>query len=64
MKSTLAGLGSLIGWAGVILCLVTGAVKLGGSYYFFGHETVTIFIVGIGLIATGSLAKLEAATLP
>ncbi len=55
----LALIGSVVGWAGVLVCGVSGLVKLLGSYYFLGMETQTIFIVGIGLIATGILAKLE-----
>lgn len=59
MKQIVSVFGSLVGWAGVILCLVVGLMKLGGSYYVLGYEAMTLFSVGIGLIAAGCLAKLE-----
>ena len=56
----LARVGSVIGWLGVMLCLVSGLTKLVGSYYLFSYEAMTLFMVGVGLITTGCLAKLEA----
>ncbi|MCK7583175.1 MAG: hypothetical protein MZV65_51555 [Chromatiales bacterium] len=60
MKQRLSMAGSAVGWLGVLICLVAGLTKFAGSYYLLGYEAMTLFMVGIGLIATGSLAKLEA----
>lgn len=59
MKQTLSAVGSVVGWSGVLLCLIAGGAKAFGSFYILDYETMTIFTVGIGLIATGCLAKLE-----
>ena len=60
MKQQLSTAGSVIGGLGVLICLVAGLTKLAGSYYLLGYEAMTLFTAGIGLIATGCLAKLEA----
>ncbi|MBK1693742.1 hypothetical protein CKO09_03165 [Chromatium weissei] len=59
MKNILSMLGSVIGWFGVLICLFSGIMKLVGSYHLFDYETMTLFTVGIAMIATGCLAKLE-----
>lgn len=60
MKSILSLTGSIVGWVGVVLCLVAGLVKVSGTYYILDYEAMTVFTAGIGLIAAGALAKLEA----
>jgi len=60
MKQHLSTAGSAIGVLGMLICLIAGLTKLTGSYYLLGYEAMTLFMVGIGLIATGCLAKLEA----
>jgi len=59
MKKILSMSGSLVGWLGVLICLLSGVMKLVGSYHLFDYETMTLFTVGIAMIATGCLAKLE-----
>lgn len=59
MRSMLSLLGSLTGWAGVLLCLLSGVVRVSGSYHIAGYGAITFFIGGIGLIAAGCLFKLE-----
>lgn len=60
VKSQLALVGSVLGWSGVLVCLVSALVKLTGSYYLFGAESQSVFIGGIGLTVAGILAKIEA----
>ena len=59
MKRIVSVIGSLIGWTGVVLCIVTGLLRIFGIHYVIHHETMTIFTVAIAMIATGCLAKLE-----
>ena len=59
MKSTLSLVGSLTGWAGVVLCLASGLLRVSGAYQIAGYGTITLFIGGVGLIAAGCLIKLE-----
>ncbi|MBV5310282.1 hypothetical protein [Chromatium okenii] len=59
MKNILSIVGSIIGWLGVLICFVSGIMKLVGSYHLFDYETMTLFTVGIAMIATGCLAKFE-----
>lgn len=63
MKTILANAGSVVGWAGIVLCLITGTLRFTGSYYLFEYEAMTVFIAGIGLILAGCFAKLEASRL-
>jgi hypothetical protein len=62
MKNILSTIGSVVGWSGVIVCLASGLSKLVGSYYIYNYEVMTIFTVGIAMIAAGCMAKLEAQT--
>ncbi len=60
MRALLDVAGSLVGWAGVIVCLGSGLLRVGGSYHLLGFETMTLFSAGLGLIVAGLLAKVEA----
>ena len=60
MKSILSSLGSLAGWAGVLVCLVAGLLRVAGFYQVAGYGTITFFIGGIGLLAAGCWFRLEA----
>jgi hypothetical protein len=60
MKGLVSVAGSVVGWLGVVVCLVAGLVRLGGSFHLGSYESESLFTVGIGLIAAGCLAKLEA----
>lgn len=63
MKKYLSLAGSLVGWTGVLICFLSGVARILGFSYLLDHEIATIFIVGIAMVATGGLAKLEAQTL-
>ena len=45
---------------GVLICLITGLVRVGGQYYFLGFEAQTLFIGGIALMVMACLARLYA----
>jgi hypothetical protein len=59
MERLLAWVGNLAAAAGVLVCLITGVVRLGGAYRIVGFELETLFMVGIGLMVMGILAKLQ-----
>lgn len=63
MSKTLEILGSIVGFIGILICLVTGLTRLKGGHYFLGHEAVTIFTGGIGLMVMGCLAFLHSVAL-
>jgi hypothetical protein len=55
----LNSIGTAVGAVGVALCVVSGAVRLGGVFHIAGFELRTLFLVGIGLMVMGCLAKLH-----
>ena len=59
MDKTLEILGSIVGTIGILICLVAGFTRLTGGHYLFGHETVTLFTGGIGLMVMGCLVLLQ-----
>jgi len=59
MERLLTWAGNLAAAAGVLACLVAGVVRLGGAYRIPGFELKTLFMVGIGLMVMGILAKLQ-----
>ena len=52
-------IGNILAVIGVLLCLLSGIVRLSGSYYLLGFETMTIFAGGTGVMVMASLAKLQ-----
>jgi hypothetical protein len=52
----------LIAILGVVLCLVAGAVRLTGTYHLAGIETITLFVVGMGVMLVAVLFKLHLRT--
>lgn len=44
---------------GALVCLLAGFVRLGGSSYALGFESLTLFIGGIALMVFSGLLKLE-----
>jgi hypothetical protein len=58
-NKTLSGLGTAVGALGAALCVVSGAVRLGGAFHIAGFELRTLFLVGTGLMVMGCLAKLH-----
>lgn len=45
---------------GVLCCIVAVLARLSGSYYIAGGtETMTVFLLGVGIMVFACLAKLE-----
>ena len=63
MDKTLGIIGSIVGVIGTLICLSAGLVRMAGGHWFFGYETFTIFIGGIGVMLMACLAKLQAIAL-
>lgn len=60
MRVLLSLMGSLAGWAGILVCLAAGALRVGGNFFFAGYELNTIFLAGLALLVAGAFMKLEA----
>jgi len=45
--------------SGLLTCLFSGLLRLSGSYYILGFQTLTLYQAGIGIILTSVLLKLE-----
>lgn len=58
MNKLLKLVGDLGAVVGVLVCIVAGVSRVSGSYHLAGFETVTLFIVGIAIMLTATLAKL------
>ena len=51
--------GSIAAVFGMLLCAVSGLVRISGLYYLAGYQSTTIFMVGIGVMVFACLVKLE-----
>ena len=59
MPKLIAFIGNLSAVAGLAICLISGISRLMGNWETLGYSTVTLFIVGIGLMVVACLAKLH-----
>ena len=59
MGKLLGTLGSVVGSVGVLVCLLSGVVRVAGNWHFGGLQTRTIFLAGIALMVAGCLGKLH-----
>jgi len=59
MNKLLKIVGNIAALLGILACLVAGVARLAGNHYFFGYETVTLFIGGIAFMVMACLAKLQ-----
>ncbi len=50
---------SLVGYAGVLLCVLSTFVRLSGNYYFLGFEILTLFNAGLAVMIFGCFIKLD-----
>ena len=64
MDQVIRILGDIAALAGLLLCLVSGVARLMNQWVQFGFETQTIFLVGVGLMVAGCLAKLHIMSRP
>lgn len=62
MDKVLVLLGDILGGVGVLVCALAGGSRLLGSHYFFGFETVTLFLGSIALMVMACLVKLHQLT--
>ena len=58
MDKLLKLVGDLGAVTGILICVTAGMTRIAGNYHFAGFETVTLFIVGIAIMLTATLAKL------
>ena len=59
MGKLIGTVGSTAGVLGVVVCLVSGLVRLAGNWHVSGIQTRTVFLVGIALMVAGCLGKLH-----
>ena len=59
MPKALELIANLAAILGVVLCAVSGAARLAGSYHLLGYEAMTLFNGGVGLMVFAVLVKLE-----
>ncbi len=59
MKELLNLTGTLTGYLGALICLVTGLARITGYFYIAGYQSTTLFNVGIGLMVFACLIKLD-----
>jgi type IV secretory pathway VirB2 component (pilin) len=59
MHNLIQLIGNSAGILGIVICLVTGIMRLSGHPVVFGFEAITLFIGGIALMVMACLAKLE-----
>ena len=51
--------GDITGWLGMLLCLISGGVRIAGMFYFAGFQTITLFMGGMALMLASCVFKLE-----
>ena len=62
MHQILSRVGSATGALGALVCAISGAGRVSGSFYLAGFEATTLFTAGMGLMLFACLLKLEAIT--
>ncbi len=62
MNGPLPRIGSLVGYAGLLLAIVALVARAMGHREFWEHESITYFQAGIGMMVLGCFLKLEALT--
>ncbi len=59
MERAITIVGNLTALAGIVLCLVSGVVRVTGSFHIFGYAAIALFQTGTGLMVLACLCKLE-----
>ena len=59
MCGKLGKIGSLVGYAGLLLAIVATVARAMGEKDFLQHESMTYFQAGVGLMVLGCFLKLE-----
>lgn len=58
MENMLTRVGFVIGFIGLVLCLVSGVSRVAGSFYLFGYQSITILFAGIAMMVAACMFKL------
>ncbi len=53
--------GIVSGIVGLLVCLVSGVLRLSGIWVFHGFDLMTLFVAGIGLMVAACFLKLQVA---
>lgn len=62
MGNLLALAATLAGYAGAVVCLVTGMARIAGQHYLYGYQSTTLFTAGMALMVFAVLLKLDTAS--
>ena len=60
MEKFIDNAGLALGVTGLLVCALSGVVRLAGSFYFLGFEAITLFQVGTTLMIAACVLKLQA----
>ena len=60
MEKYIDNSGLVLGIVGLLMCGLSGVIRLGGSFYFMGFETNTLFQAGTSLMIAACVLKLQA----
>jgi hypothetical protein len=60
MRRHLERLGTVLGFAGLLVCAVAVVGRFYGGKELLGFQAINFFILGVGAIAAGCWSKLEA----
>lgn len=56
-------LGNIAAIAGILVCLVSGGLRVLGNYQVFDFSTTALFQAGVGLMVLACLCKLQVLTI-
>lgn len=60
MQNLLTSVATLSGYAGALVCLVTGLSRIAGQHYIAGYQSTTLFTVGMAMMVFAVFLKLDA----
>lgn len=59
MNAILTKIGTLTGYSGALLCLLTGVLRISGQHYFAGYQSTTLFTAGMAAMVFAIFLHLE-----
>lgn len=59
MDKMLSMVGNVAAIIGLLMCVVSGVVRLTGAFHLSGYSAMTIFLTGTGFMVLACLAKIE-----
>jgi len=59
MDRLISVVGNMAAIIGLLMCLISGAVRLMGDFHLSGYSAMTIFLTGTAFMVLACLAKLE-----